>query len=224
MEPTCPKIRLVTLGLGVFRHRGHGGGLVVVGADVHALDAQPFLPRKELYLGEVLLFLFRSFSDGPVKDLFRHKLWQADEGDPLEIFLTGIVHPMNALLPPQAFQRRHHIVKVALQPVFAQLAHFNGESHGVEHPQSLLVSTILIIGIAMAPYSQKIHGRHGDDARRFGRQIEFLILFLVVKSHCHFLPVFCGLLFNASQVMRVSSVISFRFSTSSTRKESLAPS
>ena len=44
------------------------------------------------------------------------------------------------------------------------------------------------------------------------------------QKPCHFLRFSCGLLFSASQVMRVSFVINSWFSTSSTRKEYLAPS
>ena len=52
VEPTLPKVRLIALGLGVFLHGGHRGGLVVVVANVHALDAQSLLPREELHRRE----------------------------------------------------------------------------------------------------------------------------------------------------------------------------
>ena len=92
---------------------------------------------------------------------------------------------MDALLPPQTLQGRHHIVKVPLQLVLAHLAHFDGEGHGVEHSQGLLIGAVLLIGITLAPHRQEIHSRYRDDTRRRGRQIEFLVFFLVIKGHGH---------------------------------------
>ena len=57
----------------------------------------------------------------------------------------------------------------------------------------------------MPAHRQEVHGRHRDDTRRFGRQIEFLVFFLVVKSHLHFLRFWDADLRSASQVMRVNS-------------------
>ena len=156
--------------------------------------------------------------------LFRHELRQADEADPLKIGFAGVVHAVHALLPPQAFQRRHHIVKVALQLVFAQLAHLDGEGHSVEQAQRLFVGAVFLVGVALPAHRQKIHGGHRDDAWRFGRKIEFLVFFFVVEGHGHFLLFLWGQAFSASQVMRTRAVIRSRSSTSSTRKESLAPS
>ena len=41
----------------------------------------------------------------------------------------------------------------------------------------------LLLRLAMAPCCQKAHSGRVDDARRLGREIEFLVLFLVVKDH-----------------------------------------
>ena len=60
--------------------------------------------------------------------------------------------------------------------------------------------------------------------RCFGRQIEFLVFFLVVKSHLHFLRFWDAALRSASLVMRVNSTAMVGLSTSSTTKESFAPS
>ena len=57
----------------------------------------------------------------------------------------------------------------------------------VEQLQGLLVGAALRVGVACAPHRQEVHGGHGDDARRPGRQIKFLVLLLVVKGHGHFL-------------------------------------
>ena len=117
VEPALPEIQFIALPPSVLLHGRHGGRLVVIGADVHTLDTQALLPRKEFHSREVLLFLFRGLPDGPAEDLFRYKLRQADEGDPPEIRLAGLVHALDILLPPQSLQGRHHIVKVALQLV-----------------------------------------------------------------------------------------------------------
>lgn len=121
---------------------------------------------------------FRGLPDGPVKDLFCHKLRQADEGEPPEIRLAGVVYALGILLPPQTLQGRHHIVKVALQLVFVHLAHFDGVGHSVKQFQGLLVSAALLIGVTLAPHRQKVHGGHRDDAGFLRGQIEFLISFL----------------------------------------------
>src|SRR5699024_7698422 len=96
------------------------------------------------------------------------------------------------------------------------LAHFDGEGHRVEQLQGLLVRAALLVGVALTPRRQKVHGGHSDDARRPGRQIEFLVLFFVVKGHGYFLPFF-GWAWSARQVRRVRAVMVSRSSTSSTQ-------
>ena len=155
---------------------------------MHTLDAQTLLPREEFHLGKIPLFLFRRFPDGPVKDRLGHKLRQADKGDPPKVRLAGIVHPVDALLPPKTLQGRHHILEITLRRV--PFAHLDGVGHRVEQLQSLLVGAVLLVGIALPAHRQKVHGGHRDDARGSGGLVEFLILFLVVKDHGHFLRFF----------------------------------
>ena len=100
VEPALAEIQPIALFHGIRLHGGHGGWFIVVGADVHTLDAQVLLPGEELYLGEIPLLFLRGLPDGPAEGLFRHKLRQADEGDPPEIRLAGIVHALGILLPP----------------------------------------------------------------------------------------------------------------------------
>lgn len=97
MEPVHSEILRIAPGFGAFFHGGHSGGLIVIGADMHALDAQPLLPGEKLHLGEVPLLFLSSFPDGPVENIMGHKLRQANERDPLKIPLAGIVYPVCAL-------------------------------------------------------------------------------------------------------------------------------
>ena len=59
MEPALPKIRLPTVGPGILLHDGHGGGFLLIGAYVHALDAEPLLPAEKLHPGKIPPLLFR---------------------------------------------------------------------------------------------------------------------------------------------------------------------
>ena len=73
--------------------------------------------------------------------------------------------------------------------MITHLAHFNGEGDAVKQSDRLLVSAVLLIGIASAPHCNKIHRWHRDQAGLFFRQIKFFVFFFVVESHLLFLPI-----------------------------------
>ena len=68
--------------------------------------------RKEM-VKALVLFLCRCFSDSPVEVFFRYKVRQADIGYPPERILIGIINADHAILPPESFKWRHHIIEVS---------------------------------------------------------------------------------------------------------------
>ena len=119
-----------------------------------------------------------------------------------------------------------HYTPQQMQQVILHLLHTWQHKRGyrIQKTDGLLIGTVFLVGIAMPAHRQKVHGRHRNNARCFGRQIEFLVFFLVVKCHTHFLRFGDAALHSASQVMRVNSTAMVGSSTSSITKELLAPS
>ena len=196
-------------------HGPDGLPLPVVGPQVHALDAQPVLIGEKLHSGAVQpLFLLR-LPDGPVERLPGDKLGQADHGDPMEPLLVGKVDGSAPFHPPQALQGRHHIVKVALQLMLAQLAHFNSVGHGVQLADGRLVGSALLVGVPLAPHGEKVHGGDLHNLGRLRGQVKLLVLLFVVKRHRHFLLFLTDWARRASQVTWTSRVSPSRSSTSS---------
>lgn len=198
MESVFTKVRCVSVRFGIFRHSSYRGRLVIVGADVHTLNAQTFLLGEELHQGAVQLLFAGCLLYSPVKLSFGYEVWQTDHRDPAEVLLAGVVHATDTFLPPQTLQRRHHIVEVTIHLVAPHLAHFDGVGHRLQKADSLFVGTVFLVGIAVPAHCQKVHGWHRDDIRRFGRQIEFLVFFLIVECHIHFLRFWDAALRSAS--------------------------
>ncbi len=156
---------------------------MVITADVHTLYAEAFSVGEEFHCGEIFLFLLRGFADGPVEFFSGHEFRQADHGDPLEIFLMGVVDPVTSVLPPEALQWRDYIGEIAVDLVTAFIAHLDRKSNGVQKADRCFVGAIWHIGVSAASDGDIIHFRYVDDAGCFGRQIELFVFFLVIKCH-----------------------------------------
>lgn len=74
--------------------------------------------------------------------------------------LVGIIHTVNPLLPPEAFQRRHHKIVVAVNSMISKLAHFDGVGNCVQHGDGSFVSPTFLVGVAHTPDSNILHGRY----------------------------------------------------------------
>ena len=97
--------------------------------------------------------------------------------------LFGIVHPSNAVLPPEALQRRDHIFKETLDFVFRLIAHFEGVSHGIQNPDSRLISAAILIGVPLPADSNIVRLGDGNDLRLAFRHVEFFVFLFEVESH-----------------------------------------
>ena len=113
-------------------HFRNAGRLIVKGPHVQQLHAQALIHRQKLHGGEILLFLLRSLRNRPVKIRPRDEIRQANHRYPLKALLIGIIKAHRARLPPEALQRRHHIIKVPVDAVIAVLAHLDGKGHAVQ--------------------------------------------------------------------------------------------
>ena len=91
-------VQRIALFLHELMHRFHGLRLIIIRADVHALNAQSLVNGQKLHLREVRFFLASSFLDCPVKVCPGHKIWQPDDGDKAEILFVGIVNALNPVL------------------------------------------------------------------------------------------------------------------------------
>ena len=72
----------------------------------------------------------------------------------------GIIDTDHSILPPESFQRRHHIIKISIDLIAAFLTHLDRKSNTVQKTYRLFVLAFLIIGIPAAAYRDKIHFRH----------------------------------------------------------------
>ena len=187
MEPLVSNVQHIALLFHEGVHQCNRGGLIVIGPDVHALHAQPFVIGQEFHFGKVCLLLSLRFLNSPVKILPCHKIRQADDRDPMEVFLMRVVHSFDAFLPPETLQRRHDIVKIALDLVIAFFAHLDGIGDAVQQFNRLLVFAALDIGISLATDRNIIHARHRYDAGFVFGHIELFIFFLEIKNHIPFL-------------------------------------
>ena len=79
--------------------RGNGGGLVVIGAQVHTLHTEALLRGKVFYSRKILFLFLRRLVYGPVKHLRCDKVRQAEHGHPFKIFLARIINAANAHRP-----------------------------------------------------------------------------------------------------------------------------
>ena len=107
-------IQRIALLLHISMHPLHCGWLVVVGTDMQALHTQTLVIGEEFHLGKVRLLFPSGFFHRPVEVRLRHKIRQADDGDPAEGFLVRIVDPRDAVLPPEALQRRDDVIEITL--------------------------------------------------------------------------------------------------------------
>ena len=97
------KILNVTALLGESSHRLDGRRLVIIGAHVQALNAQPLLNGEQLHPGKVALLLGSRLFNGPLELTARHKIRHANGRDPVEVLLAHVVHAKYTVLPPKSF-------------------------------------------------------------------------------------------------------------------------
>lgn len=119
----------------------------------------------------------------PRELLGRHEVGQADAGNPVKRRLMREVDAFHARLPPEALQRGHHEIVVAVDAVIAHLRHLDSVGDGVQHADSLLVGAALHVGIALAAHGHKGHRRHAHQFRRALRQVELLVFLLEIERH-----------------------------------------
>ena len=164
-------------------HPFHRGRLVVVGPGVHALDAKALVIGPELHGRKVRFLFVRCFLHRPVEVRPGHEVREPDHGDPLEFLFVRVVDAQNALLPPEALQRRDNVIEIALDPMIALLAHLDRVGHAVQQPDGPLIRPAFLVGIALPPDREIVHGRHSHDGRRVLRQIKLLVFFFEIKRH-----------------------------------------
>ena len=144
--------------------------LVIVGSPVEELGAQPLLPPPQIGPGQVRLRpLPPQLLPGPGEDRLVHEVRLADEGDPAETALVRQGPAVKARLvrPPQALQRRHHVLEVARQGPPSQLAHLHREAQAVQQLQGLPVAGGGV-GVPRPLHREKHHLRHPKDGRPLG--------------------------------------------------------
>ena len=117
MEAGSRKVVLVAVFLQETVHQRNRCELVIVRADVHDLHAKTFVDREKLRAGTIDLFLFGCSLHRPVKIGLGDEVRQTDDGNPAEGRFVAVIDAVNALLPPESLQRRHHIVVKAFDPM-----------------------------------------------------------------------------------------------------------
>lgn len=156
-------------------HGVYGRRLVVVRPGMHALNAKALVDPQQLDRREVQLLLGSGFRDGPVEVLASDEIGQTDARDEVEVVLPRIIDPaIGAVLSPEALERRHDEVEIALDLSRALFRHLDGICDAVEHRQRVLLRAAFGIGIALAPHGDAAHRRNDQDARlvrRFARDV-----------------------------------------------------
>ena len=94
----------------------------------------------------------------------------------LSVTYTRMSPAVNALLPPETFQRRHYIVIETFDTMVRLVAHLQGIGNGIEDAYSLLIGATFFIRIALAPHGNVVRLRHGHNHRLCRRQVEPLVL------------------------------------------------
>ena len=100
MKAGGPDVQGIALGGGIGVHGLQGFTFAVVGTQVQALHAQPFGVGEEFHRGEIRALFGGGLLHGPLKHFPRHKLRQAEQGNPGERFLMPQVKARPSLLPP----------------------------------------------------------------------------------------------------------------------------
>ncbi len=114
-------------------HSGNGGGLVVIGAQVHTLYTEALLIGK-VFHGRKNPF---SFSFAASRTAQSNTSGVTKSGRRImdthsKFSFVRIINAGNTRLMPKPFQRRHYIVEVALIDAIAQLAHLNRKRHAIQ--------------------------------------------------------------------------------------------
>ena len=106
MQALVRNIQLIPLALHIFMHQRYCGWLIIIGSDLHTLNAFALVIGKKLSLGEIGFLFLCGFRDRPFKIFLCNEIRKSNDGDPFEIFLMGVINAIRAILPPKALQRR----------------------------------------------------------------------------------------------------------------------
>ena len=150
---------------------------------MHDLGAQALVDGQKLGGCCVQPLLARRLRLGPGEFLGRHEVGQANGRNPVERRLVREVDALHARLPPEALQRGHYEIVVAVDAVVAHFRHLDGIGDGVQHADGLLVGAALHVGVALAAHGHKGHGRHGHQLRSAFRQVELFVFLLEIERH-----------------------------------------
>ena len=167
-------------------HLRDGGGLVVVRSLVHDLRARSFGEPHEAGSPQIELGLLRrDLLGGPGEHFGRDEVGLADERDPRERVLVQNALPVERFVacPPQAFERRHRVVEVAVGLPGTHLRHLDGVREGVQQAHRTGVRAVFLVRVARAGHGDEAHGRHVDELGLGLRQVEVLVLFLEIERH-----------------------------------------
>ena len=150
---------------------------------MHDLGAQAFVDDQQLGGRGIQPLLAGRLLLRPLELVRRHEIGQADGGNPVERCLVREVDAFHARLPPEALQRGHYEIVVAVDAVVAHFRHLDGIGDGVQHADGLLVGAALHVGVALAAHGHKGHGRHGHQLRSAFRQVELFVFLLEIERH-----------------------------------------
>lgn len=106
MQALVRNIQSIPLALHILVHKCDSSWLIIIGSDVHTLNAFALVIGKKLSLGEIGFLFLCGFRDRPFKIFLCNEIRKSNDGDPFEIFLMGVINAVRAILPPKALQRR----------------------------------------------------------------------------------------------------------------------
>ena len=164
-------------------HKFHGFRFLIVGADVHYLNAETFVDGEEFGSRTVKFFLLGGCCYRPIKIFAGDEIGQTQYRNPIECGFVGIINTYNAVLPPKTFERRYNVFVKTADAIVSFVTHFQRVSHGVENVEGVLVVAVPVVGIAAATYCNEVGRWYIDNLRLAGRKVIFFELFLEIKCH-----------------------------------------
>lgn len=78
VPPLICDVKNISLAFHILMHERYGSGFLIVGSDMHALDALSLIVCQELDLGKIGLLFLRRLLDGPFKVSLCHKIRKAN--------------------------------------------------------------------------------------------------------------------------------------------------
>ena len=176
----------VTVGCQKCIHGRNRLRLPVVGADMHALHAQPLLNSQKFHGREILLLFRCSLLHRPREICLCHKVRQTDNGYPHKALLMRVIYGVRGvrtLLLPESLERRDNIIKVSLDAVVALFAHLDGIGNAVQQANGLLIRAVFLIRVTLAAHGKVVHRRHRNKRRLCFGQVKLFVFFLEIKGH-----------------------------------------